>query len=273
MAGSTNIPKFEIPQGFTVTVPGPIDDRTKISSVANLNTELPMGVRYLGMPLIWVDDESRWYMFAGGIENINFMSLTDFLQFGGGGEIISVAFTYDFLISAGTTTLLTHNLNSVNLHVTIFDGRQPLLIDWSIPELNGGSNTNQIEIHNDVPIENMRVVLAYAQTLSSNPSGFVPSDTVDTFTLKKRTIVSDTAQSIPANSKLLSIDYRQVSGTPIVKCGLTAGTDTIHPDVSISSGEDENIILMKTYSASQILYFTVSGGTVDINVNINENVF
>ena len=119
----------------------------------------------------------------------------------------------------------------------------------------------------------MRVVLAYAQTLSSNPSGFVPSDTVDTFTLKKRTISSDTTQSIPANSKLLSIDYRQVSGTPTVKCGLTAGTDGIHPDVSISSGEDENIILMKTYESSQMLYFTVSGGTVDINVNVNENVF
>jgi hypothetical protein len=273
MAGSTNIPKFEIPQGFTVTVPGPIDDRTKISSVANLDTELPMGVRYLGMPLIWVDDEAKWYMFAGGIENDNFMSLTDFLQFGGGGEIISIAFTYDYPIPPGTTTTLTHNLNSVNLHVTIFDGRQPLLIDWSIPEFEGGSNTNQIEIHNDVPIENMRVVLAYAQTLSSNPSGFLPSDAVDTFTLKKRTIVSDTTQSIPANSKLLSIDYRQVSGTPIVKCGLTAGADDIHEEVSVLSGDDENIVVMKTYAAAQTLYFTVSGGAVDINININENVF
>jgi hypothetical protein len=75
---------------------------------------------------------------------------------------------------------------------------------------------------------------------------------------------SDTfEQVIAANTKILSIDVKWVSGTPVIKCGTSAGTDNVFEEITLASGMSESDF-GKTYISETTLYFTLAGGVVDI---------
>ena len=74
------------------------------------------------------------------------------------------------------------------------------------------------------------------------------------------------------NVKIEAIDIRRKSGTPVFKIGTTAGGDEILTEKSLTVG-DLNLLVGKTYSASTTLYFTLSGGTIDVNINYKPEYF
>lgn len=79
--------------------------------------------------------------------------------------------------------------------------------------------------------------------------------------------------SITANYRLKYIDIRFISSSPVVSVGTTpAGTDLVD-SVSPTISEDVNEIFNKTFIATTTLYFTITGGTVDISITYENNVF
>lgn len=136
MAGNTTVPKFESPQVFDITVPGPIDTRYKITSLSAVSTELPLGVRYTGL-MCWVDDLKKFYYFKFGVND------SDFIEFagagGGGSGTFKVGFTFNEEIYNGST--FTHNLGSQLLNISFHLNNKNILMDY---EFTTGNEHNSI---------------------------------------------------------------------------------------------------------------------------------
>lgn len=284
MSGSSTIPALEIAQGYSLTVPGPIDDRTIISEVANIAAELPAGVRYPGL-LVWVenadidgddvlDNHGAFYLFNNGILDTDFISLRTYVN-GSGVSNTAISYVYSIPIPPSTVTQLAHNLSSENLQVELYDENTSALIDWRIPAVSIDDpvyHLNVIEILNDVQIESLKAVITFVGTIVSDPIS-TPESSSDPLYKSAIKNISDTyTHSIQANTKLESIDYHNVSGTPTVKCGTTIGGDEIHTERPITSSATE--VLHSIYDTSMNIYFTVTGsGIIDININQRQNIF
>lgn len=280
MSGSSTQPRFENPQIYEITVPGPIDSRLTISSLANLGTELPVGVRYPGL-LVWVENSDidgngvvdtgrgEFYAFIDGIDDINFRSLRSILTTTGSGTVFSLAFEYENEITAGTTTRLAHNLASNNLHVSFFDGNIPIEVAYVIPV----GDLNTISITNDVSIANLRVVVTFVNTLILNPPAFSVADDNPLTRIRLRSLTTTTTQVLQPDTKLESIDYRVASGTPTVTLGTTVGGDDLHTATALTLGADGNFSINKSFVDEQTLYLTITGGIVHANINIRQAWF
>ena len=73
--------------------------------------------------------------------------------------------------------------------------------------------------------------------------------------------------SINADTTILFILIRRTLSNPTVKCGSSPGADDIFKQRTIDpDGEYYTITLFKSFKNSGTLYFTVSGGTVNLNV-------
>ena len=69
--------------------------------------------------------------------------------------------------------------------------------------------------------------------------------------------------TIPGNSRLETIDFNYISGTPLVKIGLTAGAeDVLFEHVVLSAGEINQI--PRNVSSDLPLFISISGGVVDV---------
>ena len=75
--------------------------------------------------------------------------------------------------------------------------------------------------------------------------------------------------SLAAGYKLIGIDFTKISGTPVVKVGETLGGEEIKPGTTIV-GIDLNPIRLK-YASTKTIYFTISGGTVEVELQIIPN--
>jgi hypothetical protein len=84
-------------------------------------------------------------------------------------------------------------------------------------------------------------------------------------------VSTNTTISIPANSKVISIDFLRVSGTPIIKIGTTLGGDDIFAETSVST--NDGVTLNYRFTSSTTLYATVSGGTIYIQTTLIKNLF
>lgn len=259
MSGSSTIPFFEIPQGFTLTVPGPIDSRMIISSVSNLTTEIASGVRTEGV-LTWVTDEQQYYCFVGGTTNDKFVSLSSLLV---SGAVHAISFTYTSLLSANVYFDLAHNLNTINLHVTFYDGTNEILIDYST------NSVNTINIRPNIDIANLRVVITGINTSQTNPTQTPTNSALSV--IKHLAKVTNFTQTILNSEKLISIDYRVLTGTPTVICGTSGGGNDIHTSSTIST--DSNKTINKTFPLQTVLYFTISGGSVNVSITTQSNIF
>lgn len=83
-------------------------------------------------------------------------------------------------------------------------------------------------------------------------------------------------QALEASEKILSVDIRYLSGSPIVSLGLSpAGIDIIELEsiVSNSDGQDFNMPIYKSYNSAKTLYFTITGGNVSIVLKTSKNLF
>lgn len=88
----------------------------------------------------------------------------------------------------------------------------------------------------------------------------------------RKTATTDFIQTLPVNVKLESIDFRATAGSPVVKVGTTVGGEEYIQEKTITIGTDDNNFIGQSYSATQSVYFTVSGGTVSITISLRTNI-
>lgn len=74
-----------------------------------------------------------------------------------------------------------------------------------------------------------------------------------------------------ANTKFYSINFRNISGTPTVKVGTSSGSDDLISDKVVNNGTDRNVTINVGFESSTTLYFTISGGTLNITIEYRQN--
>jgi hypothetical protein len=84
---------------------------------------------------------------------------------------------------------------------------------------------------------------------------------------------ADFTFDIPANAKLEAIDYRGVSGTTSVKVGTTPAGTEILSNRTVTTSNDSNNYIGKTFINPTTLYITITGGTINVNFAYRENYF
>lgn len=73
---------------------------------------------------------------------------------------------------------------------------------------------------------------------------------------------------LDADLKLVDIDFIWVASNPVVKVGTTgAGTKDIISGRTLSSVKNSTNSLSDYFKTSKTLYFTITGGTVDVIIN------
>lgn len=77
MAGNSTAPRVQRPYIISTTFGAPLDDRCSISSIANIDTELPLPLRFKGL-MVYVENKNRIYWFTGGTANSNFVEFKTF---------------------------------------------------------------------------------------------------------------------------------------------------------------------------------------------------
>lgn len=65
MSGSSQAPRVYRPYIISSTFAAPVDDKSLISAIANIDTELPDAIRYKGLAF-YSEAEENWYYFKTG---------------------------------------------------------------------------------------------------------------------------------------------------------------------------------------------------------------
>jgi len=128
MSGSSTAPRVQKPYIISTTFAAPLDDRLVISSVSNIDAELPLPLRFRGL-MVFVEDQSTYYYFKDGITN------TDFIKFnvGDSGAINVIAST---LIG---DTEIVHGIGTKDISVNVYENepsQSPLDVQWVIGKLD-----------------------------------------------------------------------------------------------------------------------------------------
>ena len=76
---------------------------------------------------------------------------------------------------------------------------------------------------------------------------------------------------LDADVLVTRIDFLFVTGTPVVKVGTTLGGNDVISGRTLSTIKDSTNPLSKYFKTSKTLYFTITGGTVDILLFYNKN--
>jgi hypothetical protein len=84
---------------------------------------------------------------------------------------------------------------------------------------------------------------------------------------------ADFTFEIPANGKLEAIDFRGISGTTSVKVGTTPAGTEILSNRTVTTAQDSNNYIGKTFISPTTLYVTITGGTINVNFAYRENYF
>jgi len=116
-------------------------------------------------------------------------------------------------------------------------------------------------------LESFKISFANLFLAANTAISQLQTDIANRLKIEKKTSVSAaTTFSMPNASKLESIDFYHISSTVTVKVGTAVGLDDIVSEFEISVGA-ESVIAPKLYPTTGTLYITVSGGTVNININ------
>jgi hypothetical protein len=113
----------------------------------------------------------------------------------------------------------------------------------------------------------------FLSSISSAITALQNYQTQGVTTSKETNKTADFTKVFAANTKIESIDFKHVSGTPVLKVGETISGDEISPEIILGSNEHLNILISKSYESSQTIYITLSGGTVNVNFNYRTNYF
>ena len=92
-----------------------------------------------------------------------------------------------------------------------------------------------------------------------------------TQTYKEKNKSADFTKSFDADTAIDGIDFMWVSGTPNVKVGTSALANDVISGRTPLSGDPSRNLVSEYYLSAQTLYFTVTGGTVNIVINYRNN--
>lgn len=91
------------------------------------------------------------------------------------------------------------------------------------------------------------------------------------FPTKLEGISANTTWIVPPNSKIIGIDLSATSGNPTVSIGTTpAGSDIV---ASVQPGTYSPNPQELYFATATTIYITVSGGTLNIRINLFSNYF
>lgn len=133
--GNSLEPRFEYPQIFDIRVAGPIDSRMTISSLLNVDAELPQGVRYIGL-LVFVSDIRTFYYFNDST------ATNDFVPFSVDNTLIK--FVYTATLPTTNGDILNHGLNSEDFTIQFFLDRELVTVDFEFLEYDAGNPTQHL---------------------------------------------------------------------------------------------------------------------------------
>lgn len=87
---------------------------------------------------------------------------------------------------------------------------------------------------------------------------------------------SNFSQNLLNSEKIESIDIRFISGSPIIKIGITPDGEEILEAQAIelmADNSDFNIMVSKSFNAEITLYFTITGGNISLTLSTRKNIF
>lgn len=124
--------------------------------------------------------------------------------------------------------------------------------------------------HRDEDMLTMDKVEGLDEALA-NYQNMVPTTSREFKVQRMPSVSSSSNFELPVKSILHAIDIRFVLGAPVVRIGTTNGGNELVSDRNILTGFDKNIPVRKSYPQAQTIYFTVSGGTVNILIDYETN--
>lgn len=85
---------------------------------------------------------------------------------------------------------------------------------------------------------------------------------------------SPITKAFDAGTKLESIDFSWIAGSPLIKIGLTLGGSEISlAELPVPNGDFLPINTTKIFPITTTVYISITGGTVNININYRKNYF
>ena len=85
---------------------------------------------------------------------------------------------------------------------------------------------------------------------------------------------SNFTKAFDSGTKLLSVDFAHVSGSPKIKLGTTPGGSELSlAELPVPSGDYLPVQVNKSFSGITTIYISISGGTVNVNFTFIENFF
>lgn len=76
--------------------------------------------------------------------------------------------------------------------------------------------------------------------------------------------------NFPANNFLVSVDFKGIAGTTLVKIGTTDGGSEVMTEKEINTGIVKRVLINKPYISATDLYITISGGTINISLKYEQ---
>lgn len=105
------------------------------------------------------------------------------------------------------------------------------------------------------------------QQITTAVLGVLPSFEV----LKNTAKSANFTQSILANCRVLSIDFKVTAGTPLIKVGTTSGGEELIFSETLTANAMRPVA--EFFASAGTMYFTISGGTVDVNILVIKSYF
>ena len=105
------------------------------------------------------------------------------------------------------------------------------------------------------------------QQIATAVLGVLPSFEV----LKNTAKSANFTQSILANCRVISVDFKVTAGTPTIKVGTTSGGEEILFEETLSANAMRSVA--EYFASAGTMYFSISGGTVSVNILVIKSYF
>lgn len=132
---------------FKQTKANPIDANTHISSISNIDSELPTKIRTLGY-LYYVLDEKQFYVFVDGTNNSDFIKLSSLVNT---DQVRVVNLSVN--INEGET-IITHSLGKSEYSIVSFTDTNGNICHFNYKKFNG-DESNKCIIYSNFALSNV----------------------------------------------------------------------------------------------------------------------
>lgn len=153
-AGTIETKTTDVTILFSPTKRGPIDANTRITSLSNIDTELPNDIRTTGY-LYFVEDIETIYIFIGGTTNMHFKPISEVLNTGRLDARIGT-----LSLSVGNN-IVEHGFNKTLVSLQVRQGTQTVLVDWQRGDESENDTNNKFTIISDADVANCDLLMVF----------------------------------------------------------------------------------------------------------------